>query len=130
MYAGKVLLNVLDSMTLRPKVAFFGVNFSSSSKSSATSPDTISPIPKDNLEGGTFFFLLVDAERPILGRFILSLSTPSPFSASITAVVVPVPVSSSVCSSSATILFLSEDFLKALWPMTDGLPLISVYAVS
>lgn len=57
----------LDSITLRPKVDFFGVKISLSSKASAASPDIISPGPNDSLEDAVFFFLLVEAERPING---------------------------------------------------------------
>ena len=119
--------SALESITLRPKVDFFGVKSSLSSNASAASPEMISPGPNDNLEDAVFFLLLVEADRPMKGRD--ATLYPSLLVASSAAAVWEVcsngPLSS-CWSSSSTMLFRREDFLNVLRPSLDGISDISI----
>lgn len=94
-----------------------GVNDSSSSSAAASSPDIISPGPKDNREA-TGFFLVCPARLPpgrggpkSTSRIGLGSLPPS------------VPEVSCDCSSSKAMLWRKADFLKGLdrtWEVVDG----------
>lgn len=94
---------------------FLGVNDSSSSNAAASSPDIISPGPKDNRDAAGFF-LISPARLPPGrdGRCPLPLGPKSTSRIGLGSLPPSVPEVSCDCSSSKAILWRKADFLKGL----------------